>query len=342
MATFNGERYLSEQLDSLANQTTLPLELVVCDDCSNDSTIAILKKFSDRMPFPVRIQVNQQNLGFSDNFLQAASLCSGDWIAFCDQDDVWMPDKLKRIEESIQRYGSEKLVLVGHTALLTNQKLETTGQRLPDFKHDGYVKRQSNYGFFCIVGFAMAFHARLIREFDSALRPRIYRQQSWTPPGHDQWIGMLSNAVGDIAYISEPLAYWRRSEGSLTRPPEPQSIAQEASVSKRALYPKPYVLLGDMAKEAAESLEKLSAINDNPIDKASLMSASMLFRRLAENLHYRASLYSQTAVFDRMRSYAKLLFTNAYAGPGFCSLGWRAALKDAAFSFGLIRKGEAE
>ena len=102
MATYNGEKYIKEQLQSLSNQTSLPFELVVGDDGSTDATLDILKEFCAHAPFPVRIHQNQANLGFARNFLDTARRCKGDWIAFCDQDDVWLPDKLATVIQAIE------------------------------------------------------------------------------------------------------------------------------------------------------------------------------------------------------------------------------------------------
>src|SRR4051812_17314881 len=96
LATYNGARYLHAQLDSLLAQTLKPEELVVGDDGSNDETLTILKDFALTAPFPTRIQVNAARLGYADNFLATAARCSSPLIAFCDQDDVWMPTKLQR------------------------------------------------------------------------------------------------------------------------------------------------------------------------------------------------------------------------------------------------------
>ena len=98
MCTYNGEKYLREQLESIALQTRLPAELVICDDRSTDSTSEIIRNFADSAPFPVRFNLNPVNLGgatkgITKNFEQASRLCTGDLIAFCDQDDVWLPKK---------------------------------------------------------------------------------------------------------------------------------------------------------------------------------------------------------------------------------------------------------
>ena len=95
LATYNGAVYLKQQLDSLALQTVLPDELIVCDDSSTDETLRILMNFKNTAPFEVQVFKNEVNLGFNKNFERAMSLCTGDLIFLCDQDDVWFDNKLK-------------------------------------------------------------------------------------------------------------------------------------------------------------------------------------------------------------------------------------------------------
>ena len=96
MCTFNGEKFLEAQLDSVAQQTLKPIELVVCDDGSSDDTQAIVVRFAQSAPFAVRYISNPSRLGYRLNFMNAARQCTSDLIAFCDQDDIWCADKLKR------------------------------------------------------------------------------------------------------------------------------------------------------------------------------------------------------------------------------------------------------
>ena len=98
MASYNGARYLSEQLESLAAQRRLPDELVVCDDASEDDTLEVLESFAAAAPFAVRIERNEQTLRTAQNFAKAVSLCSGELIFLADQDDAWRPDKLQVME----------------------------------------------------------------------------------------------------------------------------------------------------------------------------------------------------------------------------------------------------
>src|SRR5690606_25937609 len=87
LCTYNAGQYLLPQLQSLANQTRLPDELVVRDDGSDDATLDTLNQFADEVRFPVRIVRNEQRLGPYQNFAAAAGMADGDLLFFCDQDD---------------------------------------------------------------------------------------------------------------------------------------------------------------------------------------------------------------------------------------------------------------
>lgn len=98
VATYNGAKYLAAQLASLADQTVLPAEVVVCDDLSRDDTVRMLEAFAETAPFPVRVFRNDTQLGYARNFARAAKLCSGELICFCDQDDVWAHNKVETLQ----------------------------------------------------------------------------------------------------------------------------------------------------------------------------------------------------------------------------------------------------
>jgi glycosyltransferase involved in cell wall biosynthesis len=102
MCTYNGELYLLAQLESIANQSLLPSELVICDDGSVDSTLDIVTDFARSAPFPVRFMRNTTNLGSTKNFELTIELCRGGLIALCDQDDIWRPDKLAVLAAALQ------------------------------------------------------------------------------------------------------------------------------------------------------------------------------------------------------------------------------------------------
>ena len=99
LTTYNGERFLREQLDSLFQQTLLPDEVVVCDDCSTDNTLKILEEYSAK--YGLIYYKNETSLGVNANFFRAISLCHGDYICICDQDDVWMTHKVATLVSAI-------------------------------------------------------------------------------------------------------------------------------------------------------------------------------------------------------------------------------------------------
>lgn len=94
LCTYNGERFLTEQLESILNQTLAVTEIVVCDDGSQDQTHAILQNYQQRYPNLFRVYINEKNVGSSKNFENALDLCTGDIIFFADQDDTWRADKV--------------------------------------------------------------------------------------------------------------------------------------------------------------------------------------------------------------------------------------------------------
>ena len=100
MCTYNGERFLREQMDSILAQTYPIAEIIVQDDGSTDNTVNILRQYAERVP-QMQIHVNEKNLGFNRNFHTACLRATADYIAISDQDDVWMPNKLERQIEAI-------------------------------------------------------------------------------------------------------------------------------------------------------------------------------------------------------------------------------------------------
>ena len=113
LCTYNGERFLQEQLDSIAMQTRTPDEVVVGDDGSSDSTIDILERWKQSVPFSVRIERNERNMGFAKNFEATLSRCTGDIVFLCDQDDVWLPNRVERMTQALEQDAAVGIVICG-------------------------------------------------------------------------------------------------------------------------------------------------------------------------------------------------------------------------------------
>lgn len=197
MATYNGERFLKEQLDSFAQQTLLPIELVVCDDVSTDHTLEILNQFAAKAPFPVKIHRNTEKLGVRDNFLRALELCVGDLVAFSDQDDVWLPGKLAAC---VAYFESDDVSIVTHNASLVGPALEPLGRSWPYRAKAKIEPSLSRRGY---AGSAMMFRRRcaapLLR--DPELRHAF--------PDHDHAVGLVAAAGGTEVRCQEVLSLHR-------------------------------------------------------------------------------------------------------------------------------------
>lgn len=201
LATFNGARFLAEQLMSLAKQTFLPAELVVTDDGSTDETLQILESFATTVPFPVFIHRNDQRLGYGMNFLKAASLCEGDVIAFCDQDDVWLPAKLDRLRVT---FGQSQADFVAHAAEVTDTHLALTGKRYPDINRDiflGSMEVRENF----YPGFSIA----VSQKFFSNVRNCMTRP-GFAVEAHDELICELAVSGCKRCELSESLVLYRQ------------------------------------------------------------------------------------------------------------------------------------
>jgi glycosyltransferase involved in cell wall biosynthesis len=198
MATFNGEMFLRQQLQSFRSQTRLPDELVVCDDRSRDDTLAILESFSRDAPFDIHIYRNSDNLGYAGNFGKALALCTGDIIFLSDQDDVWFPEKIERV---IQVFDANRSVLlVINNAEITDEYLHPSGLTLT-----GKTRMAGLPADQFINGCCSAVSARLL----PVVLPIPPEETS-----HDSWIHRLAIAMKAKWIVNDVLQYYRRHSGN--------------------------------------------------------------------------------------------------------------------------------
>lgn len=198
MATYNGARWLGDQLGSFAAQTRLPDELVVTDDGSTDDTAAVVAAFAATAPFPVRFERNPARLGFNGNFARAIGLATGDIIFISDQDDVWYPDKIARVAAVLDG-GSDWLAVVNDQAIADQDGRETGGTVLGNVRAMG--RPDGWYG----PGCCTAFSARLLP---------LLQPFAGDVVAYDHWINTLADALGRRCVVEAPLQMYRRHGGN--------------------------------------------------------------------------------------------------------------------------------
>lgn len=115
MTTYNGQLYIREQLDSILNQSLPVDEVIICDDGSTDGTVEILKEYEEKFPDRIRLFENDSNLGYRLNFKKAMSLCKGDYIFLCDQDDVWKKKKVELMLDKMKEMPQIQVLATSFT-----------------------------------------------------------------------------------------------------------------------------------------------------------------------------------------------------------------------------------
>lgn len=201
LCTFNGERYLSKQLDSIFAQTYKALEVIAVDDCSSDATVKILNHYAERH-HNMRVMVNPANIGFLRNFELALAYCRGQFIAPCDQDDVWHPEKIEALHNSIGSFPMvfcDSVLIDGSGELLERKMSEIFVMK--DLRTPVEFVMTN-----CVSGHAMMFRRDLIHK--SLPVPKRFF--------HDWWIAAVASANGGAIFVSRVLVSYRQHGSTVT------------------------------------------------------------------------------------------------------------------------------
>lgn len=325
LATYNGAKFLQAQLDSLTAQTMQPCELVVGDDCSSDATLEILEAFAATAPFPVSIQRNATRLDFAENFLRTAMRCTGDYIAFCDQDDVWAPEKLELCVDALEKHGA---TLCAHHALIVDADLKEIGY-LSGGERSGLHWPLTIRPWGVFFGFAI-----LIKREVLALVPMQDRPADIFRPGkqmaHDRWAYFLGSTFGLTICLPQPLVLYRQhganTFGALNTMKlsvlrkRGETAAAEQLAQQEAAWQKAAVL-----KRVADGAEG---------EVARLARAGAAYwRRMALIYKQRGDVATRQGLGGRLLAIAKLTGFGGYAPPARGGLSARALAKDLLVAF---------
>ena len=201
VATYNGGKYLRVQLDTLIAQTYTNLEIIVSDDGSDDGTLTTLNEYAGRYPH-FSVYNNAAPHGIKKNFENAIKYCNGTYIAFCDQDDVWMPEKIEKLVNNIGDYS-----LIYHNSLFVDYEGNSLGKTFAS-KLKLYEGFDSRAFLMCntVSGHALLFHRRMM---DIALPFPDARH-------HDWWLAFRAAEHGGVKYIDEVLVHYRQHPESQT------------------------------------------------------------------------------------------------------------------------------
>ncbi len=311
MCTCNGERYLAEQLASIAAQQRLPDELVVHDDASTDATVDVVGRFAESTPMPVRLTVNPARLGVRENFARAIADCRGELIVTADQDDVWLPERITRLAKVFSERPEVGLVF-------SNAEL---------IDGDG---RPVGCDLWRAVGFHPAERRRLRAggEIEVLLRHNVvtgattvfraaYRDlvlpvaEGWI---HDGWIALLIAATAPLRIIDEPLVKYR------------QHATQQIGERRRTLYQDYLRIRGRGRGDFRQVADSYAAAAERLSRHAERLRDRRVLDALQEKVdHFRAKARMRESIPRRLRLVAGELRRRRYRA---YSLGWKSLAQD--------------
>lgn len=261
MCTYNGARFIEEQLWSIFRQTVLPQEIVVSDDGSSDQTLLLIEKtyieastsINGVKGIALKVIRNPSPLGVTKNFEQAIANCSEPLIALCDQDDVWKPHRLKRL---ISEFSAKpELLLLHHDSNLVNSNLKNLGLSTFQALEVSENELQAIHS-----GKALDVFLRrnLVTGATTIFRKSLYERSIPFPKNwlHDEWLAIIAAGYGSVDCLEDKLIDYRQHSSNQVGSKKP-TIKHKIV---RLLYPRAFrnEQLLDRANEFAIFVENKS------------------------------------------------------------------------------------
>lgn len=196
MATFNGERFLTEQIDSILNQDYYNKELIIVDDGSTDRTIEIINSYTDKYDW-IRLSVHDENLGIVRTFQDGITLSSGEYVFLCDQDDIWLDNKITVMVESV---GDS--LLIHSDAKLIDEKSKIFCESFMDSYKDNQIKTFADYLFATNVTGCCTMLTRELVNIALPIPDEFYI--------HDHYFALVAANKNRVKYIPDKLVLYRQ------------------------------------------------------------------------------------------------------------------------------------
>jgi glycosyltransferase involved in cell wall biosynthesis len=211
LCSYNGERFIKEQIDSILSQTYSNIEIIISDDASTDATPQILQEYKTHQK--IKLFFQSQNLGSPKNFEFTLKQTIGEFIAYSDQDDIWLPQKIEKLYK-----GIEDKSLIYSDSELVDESGNKLNKKISDLR-DMYSGHQTK-GF--IFSNAVWGHALMI---NSKILPAVLPTPEGIP--HDIWTAFIATTITGIKYLDQPLTLYRQHASTATK-----TIAEKAKKRK--------------------------------------------------------------------------------------------------------------
>jgi len=213
LCTYNGENFLQKQVESLLHQTYKNIEIIAVDDCSTDNTLSLLSDYAGKNT-SIKVYQNERNIGFNKNFEKAIHLASGNYIAICDQDDIWLRDKIETLMNNI---GDDWLIfsnsdLMNENERLTGRSLLSNSFNIKNFTYSNILINNFVTGHTCLFSKSFIDHIFPMPEYGY----------------YDWWMGFVALYHNKITFINQKLTLYRQHDESVINKEIKSALNNEA------------------------------------------------------------------------------------------------------------------
>ena len=212
MATYNGEKYLAEQIESILNQTEADWQLIIQDDCSSDSTSSIANHYANTHPNKIKFFQNQKRSGSAKaNFFSMLQYSHSDYMMTCDQDDIWLPEKIQLTMDKMKQLemvlGPDKPILVHTDLQVVDESLNCIAKSM--FQHQNLNSSRDKFNNILVqnivTGCTMMVNRALLNITKGSPQQAIM---------HDWWLALIASAFGGIGFVCTPTVLYRQHESN--------------------------------------------------------------------------------------------------------------------------------
>lgn len=207
LAAYNGEKYISEQIDSIINQTYTDWILYIKDDCSTDRTVDIVREYEKKYSGKIKLILSEQQSGSAkNNFFSMLKYSENDYAMTCDQDDVWLPDKIRLTYEKMKEIEKEskEIPILVHTDLkVADEKLNLISESL--FKLQNLDSNRDKINNLLaqniVTGCTVMVNRKLLNYITEIPKNAVM---------HDWWMALVASTLGKIAFVNSSTVLYRQ------------------------------------------------------------------------------------------------------------------------------------
>lgn len=306
LATFNGEKHLKQQLDSILSQTYQNFKIYISDDCSSDHTREVIRAYQRKYPRKIFYTINEKNIGYVKNFEKLLKMTAEEYLAFSDQDDIWLPNKLELQMQEIlkleKRYENRACLVHSDLEMIDEEgKRESESYfryrsyKLKPFKDLGHILGPCG-----VMGNTMLFNKKL----KNIALPFPNKLDS-----HDYWLAVNNELVGIRKTINNSLVQYRIHTSNISN--------SRSSLQKKQFYLlKRNLRLPNLETERklylSQLLNNLDSPDDRRILKAYLNYLNFNGNRVRVYFDLVRFSFIKRDIFIRVKIFFKLLLTNRY------------------------------